>query len=107
MLTRHDQLKALALDLVYEIGTVPVKRLMSELTRRGAGQGEAYRITMELIRDGQVKRTFFGELYIPGTNPQGGGYGIVAKFVVVVGLLGVLAVMAGIVYFAWQRGLIF
>jgi hypothetical protein len=97
----------MALDLIYDIGKCPPNRLMSELTRRGASHGEAYRAMAELIRDRQVKRTFFGELYIPGSPGGGSGYGIFTKLVVIVGLLFVVAVMVGIVYMAWQRGLIF
>ena len=105
--TQRD-LRSIALEVVAARGPIPAERVISELTRFGAQRGYAYKAVMELIRDGQVKRTFFGELYIPGMRGSGdSGYGPVAKAVVVFGLVFVVGVMATIVYVAWSRGMLF
>ena len=101
-------LRSIALEIVAARGPIPVERLMQELGSYGAQRGHAYKAAMELIRDGQVKRTFFGELYIPGRRGSGESrYGAGTKAVIAIGLLFVLGVMATIVYTAWSRGLIF
>jgi hypothetical protein len=103
----RNDLRSIALEIVAAKGPIPVERLMGELGRRGVQRGYAYKAAMELIRDGYVKRTFFGELYIPGRRGSGEArYGSGTKTVIVIGLVFVVGVMATIIYTAWSRGLL-
>ena len=99
--------RSIAMEIVRARGPIPVERVMSEMGRYGVQRGYAYKAVVELIRDGQVKRTFFGEVYVPGYRQSGSGYGPGAKITVIVGLVFVLGVMATILYTAWSRGMLF
>jgi hypothetical protein len=99
--------KVIALEIVRARGPIPAERVMSELTGYGIQRGYAYKAVVELIRDGHVKRTFFGEVYVPGYRHSGSGYGPGAKITIVVGLVFIVGVMATILYTAWSRGMLF
>lgn len=99
--------KSIAMEIVRARGPIPAERVMSELGQYGVSRGYAYKAVVELIRDGHVKRTFFGEVYVPGHRQGGSGYGPAAKITVVVGLVFIVGVMATILYTAWSRGMLF
>ena len=97
MPSRSEQLKLVALGIVGEYGLITPEALMNRLrTEVGASQGEAFKTLAELIRDGRVRRSAFGELSLPGqgSGGGGGGYSTFQKIVVVVGLGGILVFMA-------------
>lgn len=103
MPNRGQQLKAEGMQIVADLGKVTPDELMRQLrVHYGASHGEAYKALAELIRDGYVKRTMFGELYLPGrrrTGRNGGsGYPLGIKLVITIGLLGILAFMGWVVY---------
>jgi hypothetical protein len=100
-------LRSIAWQIVSDRGPIPAERVINELVRHGTSHGYAYKAVVELIRDGRVKRTFFGELYIPGRKHPGSGYGAGPKVVVIIGLTFIIGVMATILYTAWSRGMLF
>jgi hypothetical protein len=95
MANRADDLRRLAVAIVAESQPVTPEEFMSRLRQYGASQPEAYRTLLELLRDGQLTRTFFGELVLPGHqySRRGRGYSPGIKLLVVVLLLAIVAFM--------------
>ncbi len=71
--------------------------LVSQLRQAGASEALANRTILELIRDGHLKRTGFGELVLPGQRGSNSGFG----YPIVVKLLGSLLLLAIVVFMAW------
>jgi hypothetical protein len=98
---RNEHLKQIAVAIVAEAQPCRpndvVRRLRGEF---GASHAEANRTLLELIRDGYLRRTFFGELVLPdwtgGSN--GGGYPAGLKVVGVLLLLVIVAFMAWVFF---------
>jgi hypothetical protein len=96
VLDRNGQLRYGAMTIMAQCQHCTPEYLQLRLrAEHGATPHEAHRAVVRLIRNGDVKRTMFGELYLPGANRRGGGgYSIVTKFITVVGMLGIIAFMA-------------
>jgi hypothetical protein len=94
MMSRHEALRRIAIDIVAESQPCTANQLVAGLREAGASHAEANRTLFELIRDGPVRRTFFGDLYLdrhPGIS--------LGKFVVyVVFMAPIVAFIAWIFY---------
>src|SRR5262245_33844660 len=72
MESRHDTLRRMAIACVANNQSCTANQLVARLREAGASQAEANGILFELIRDGPVRRTFTGDLYLdrpPGIPP--------------------------------------
>src|SRR6266545_3657564 len=95
--SRNEELRRSAVAIVSNSGRCTANQLVSALRHQcGASIAEANRTLLELIRDGYVKRTFFGELFVraPGGRAHG-GYPVAVK---VIGVVLILAIGA---FIAW------
>jgi hypothetical protein len=93
----QEQLRQIAVTIVAKNQPCKPYTLLDILKRQyGASHGDANRTMLELIRDGRVKRTFFGDLVLPGGG--GGGVDVGQLVVYVLFMGGILAFMAWVIY---------
>ena len=94
MPNRSQELQAIAIAIVGENQPCKPYYLLDRLKREyGASHGEANQTLLVLIRDGRLKRTFFGDLVLPG----GGGNQIeLVKLAIYLVFMGVI-----VVFIAW------
>jgi hypothetical protein len=91
---RNQQLRRIAVGIVAQSGRCRPDDLVRRLRNAfGASHSEANRTLLELIRDGAVKRTFFGELYVSGTDDR--GYPLALK------AIGTVLIQLIVVFMAW------
>lgn len=96
MASRHEALRLAAIDIVAAQQPCKATDLIRTLQRDyGASQREANTILFELIRDRDVKRTFFGELRVTGS---GSGYPLIVRLFAVVMLLAIAAFIAWVFF---------
>jgi hypothetical protein len=98
---RHEEVRQIALVIIARYQPCTPELLINTLgTEYGVGSGEAARTLLELIRDGRVKRSAFGELSVPGVASAGPGHGYppLLKAVMVVLLGAIVGFMAWVFY---------
>ena len=72
-MAKSTQLRQIAIAIVTETQPCKPNNLVARLRNQfGASHAEANRVLLELIRDGPVKRTFFGKLVVPGLDGGSG-----------------------------------
>jgi hypothetical protein len=94
---QSEDLRQIAIAAVARLQPCRPEALVSQLRQAGASEARANRMILELIRDGNVKRTAFGELVLPGHRGSDSGFG----YPIVVKLLGSLLLLAILVFMAW------
>lgn len=94
---QSGDLRQFAIAVVARLQPCRPDALVSQLRLAGASEARANRMILELIRDGSVKRTGFGELVLPSHRGSDSGFG----YPIVVKLFGSLLLLAIVVFMAW------
>jgi len=98
-----QELQQIAIGVVAECQPCKPYDLLDRLKREyGASHGEANKTMLLLIRDGRLKRSFFGELTLPGgagrTGGASGRLDPMKLIIYIVFMSGILGFMAWVFY---------